>query len=1091
MDEVGEPLPTGVVTLVMGDLEGSVGLWEHDGRAMTAAMTRVDDLVDQVTLRFCGVRPAEQGEGDNFVLAFQRVSDAIAGACELQRRLTTERWPHELGLRFRIGAHSGEATLDATNRYEGQTINRCARIRDLAHGGQTLLSAATAALAAEVLPDGATCRSLGTYALRGLAHPEVIHQLCHPDLADDFGPIASSGTTSLPTPVSSFVGRSSEVVELNDLIEGSRVVTVTGAGGSGKSRLALEVARVQLATRPAWLVELAPIQDPVLVTRSVADTMGVELAGGTPPIDAIIRAVLDRPVLLVIDNCEHLLDVCADLTSTLTKACPSLSVLATSREPLSVEGEVTWRTPSLSAPDALTLFVDRAGRVATGFDLTDANTPAVEDLCRRVDRLPLAIELAAARCRTLTIDQIAGGLRERFRLLTGGSRDALPRQRSLEASVAWSYGLLSQTERLVLARLSVFAGLFNLESATAVAADGPVTPDQVLDHITRLVDRSLIQVEPAEEQARYRLLETIRIYARERLAELDDPDHVRDRHLDHALRFATTAGAGYAVDTVRWDPILRTEQANLRAAIDWAVGSGRPDDVIDLAESLSGFWQARSMQDEIDRTLRSAMHSHAASPSARARGLTVAARMAAMGGDMSTAFDFACDSYELAQTLGDADLEATAAAMRAWMGMASGRGTNDQIAADIETAMAAVDRFDPGTAASVLIMLGSTQHLWSAGLDVGRVSLERALAVAPEDGFDAKLFATFNLLNLGWDGRVDTFRDTARWAIDTTRELGADFFLSWSLMLVGFFEGLYGHEQRARQPMDEALEVGRRAGTLVEYFALRADAFIEVRFGCPSTALTKALDIGERSSEMRLGMNERIDQWLVGTAARRAGDADLARLHLDTVLARTADPFLPQVAGRAHLDLTLLDLDDGDVDAAWQHAHDALEVFADSGDRTGILDALDLIAVVAASSNTAKTAARLLGAADALREELDVAPFTLSPERRQEIDLTLGSQLDDAETLRADGARLSFEEVVAYARRGRGDRNRPTSGWASLTPTELRVVDLVAAGLMNAQIAEQLLISVNTVKAHLSHAYAKLGISSRTQLASEATARLR
>ena len=466
-------LPTGTVTLLLADVEGSTRLWETQPEEMTAAIARLDDTLSGLVAAHDGVRPVEQGEGDSFVLAFARASDAVACGLALQRAPLAP-------IRLRIGINTGEIQLRDEGNYIGPTINRTARLRDLAHGGQTVLSGATEAMVLDHLPDDAWLNDLGTHPLRDLPRPERVVQLCHPDIRNDFPPLRVSDLATsqkLPVVLTSFVGRQLQITDLSEIVANNRLVTLTGAGGAGKTRLALKVAaHVAGGFRDGvWYVDLSTITDAGLVALTVARAFGLPDQPGRSTVDTVVKFVGDRQTLVVFDNCEHLLDASAELVETLFNHCPSLTVMTTSREPISVAGEVTYRVPSLSLDDeAIELFTDRARRANPSFRIADEDRVAVAEICRRLDGMPLAIELAAARVRALSLEEILGSLHDRFRLLTGGSRTAVRRQQTLRASVDWSHALLTEPERVLFRRLATFMGGFDLDAAQAVCVSADV-----------------------------------------------------------------------------------------------------------------------------------------------------------------------------------------------------------------------------------------------------------------------------------------------------------------------------------------------------------------------------------------------------------------------------------------------------------------------------------------------------------------------------------------------------------------------------------------------------------------------------------------
>ena len=496
---MSELLPTGTVTLLLADVEGSTRLWETQPEEMTAAVARLDQAVSDVIAAHDGVRPVEQGEGDSFVVAFARARDAVACALELQRAPLAP-------IRLRIGVHTGEVQLRDEGNYIGPTINRTARLRDLAHGGQTVLSGATEALVLDRLPADAWLTDLGTHPLRDLPRPERVVQLCHPDLRNEFPPLRRRQSCCRPTS-SGAADEFRRPRRGNDEVRraaGRQPAGDADRCGRGRARHVWRSrSRASMAGEfgdGVWYVDLAPITDPELVP--VDGGPRTRAARPARPLDDGHTAAFvgDRQMLVVLDNCEHLLDASAGAGRGAARALRrQLTLLATSREPIGVAGEVSWRVPSLSlADEAIELFADRARRVRPDFAVTDDNAATVAEICARLDGMPLAIELAAARVRALSLAEILDSLHDRFRLLTGGARTAVRRQQTLRASVDWSHALLTEPERVLFRRLAVFLGGFDLDAAQAVAGGGDVERYQVLDQLTLLVDKSLVVAENSQ-----------------------------------------------------------------------------------------------------------------------------------------------------------------------------------------------------------------------------------------------------------------------------------------------------------------------------------------------------------------------------------------------------------------------------------------------------------------------------------------------------------------------------------------------------------------------------------------------------------------
>ncbi len=577
-------------------------------------------------------------------------------------------------MRVRMGLHSGKPVA-GTEGYVGIDVHRTARICQAGWGGQILLSEATRSHGADHVISGSLL-DLGSHRLKDLQRPEKIFQVLHPDLAAEFPALRSLDRVpnNLPVQLNSFMGREREIAEIQRLLATTRLLTLTGSGGAGKTRLALHAAAdlVEEYADGVWLAELAPLADPALLPQTLAAALQVREQPGRPIVETLADHLKARDALLVLDNCEHLVAACAALVEALLRRCPHLRVLATSREPLAIAGETTWRVPPLPTPepderpsparllrsDATRLFVDRAAAVLPEFALTDRDAAAVGQICRRLDGIPLAIELAAARVAILSPNEIAARLDDRFRLLTGGSRTALPRQQTLRATLDWSHQLLSEPERVLLRRLSVFAGGFTLEAAEAVCGADVVSPADVLDILERLVRKSLVLVLGRDAVSRYGMLETLRQYARDRLEESEEAPDVRTRHLNWVQALVERAHPELeGPDQGAWLQRLDTELDNLRAALEWSrTGHDLIERGLWLAGALWMLWFVRNHWGEGRAWLEDLVRrSPGVATSARARALYVAANLACFLGDYGASTRHGEEALTQARALGDSE----------------------------------------------------------------------------------------------------------------------------------------------------------------------------------------------------------------------------------------------------------------------------------------------------------------------------------------------------------------------------------------------------------------------------------------------------
>jgi predicted ATPase/class 3 adenylate cyclase len=949
-------------TFLMTDIEGSTRLWAEQREAMAVALTAHDTLLREAVERAGG--RVFKTTGDGMLAVFERADGAIETALAAQRALDAEPWPTAAPLRVRMAIHAGTADV-RDGDFFGPTLNRVARLLAIGHGGQVLVSSVAAGLVEDGLPAGAALVDRGEHRLRDLDRPEHVLQLVAPGLRTDFPPLRSAASRSnLPPELTSFVGREREIEEVRHLLGRSRVVSLVGVGGTGKTRLMLHLAG-ELVDRYAdgvWLVELAPIADPGLVTQAVARALGVPDTG-RPELEAVVDFLREKDLLLLLDNCEHLIDAAAALAERLLRDCRAMRIVATSREALGIDGEASVPVPSLGLPggrahgpeqltepvdpeavaaaDSVRLFIDRASTTLPGFALDAVTAGPVVEICRRLDGIPLALELAAARVNVLSVAEIAQGLGDRFRLLTGGRRTAVPRQQTLQALIDWSWDLLTEADQRLLRRLSVFAGGWTLEAAAEVTADradgavgsgiagsgiagGSAAPAIVasgsaaarlktLDGLGRLVDRSLVVVEH-EAETRYRMLETIRQYASDRLVASGESPALRARHLARFRRLALDAApALVGPDVVVWVERLDAELDNLRAALDWASESDA-ECFVEMTVALGQYWRIRTIgtegMDRLQQAIDVARRLQDPAPDERAGRDALLARLFAMaamvGGSTNrrthVARGWAAEAIALAVESGDRGALGSALGSRFLAAVFTGEEVPGEIAA--------------------------------LGKDVVEVATE------VEDWFMlAQASTSVGIHVAAWDPEA-----ADRWlaqAVDVARRSGSPFAIGFAAMGWGEVLGYRGRLDEARPYFEEAL----------------------ARFQ----------EIDDRRMQL-------VVRSTLSHALRQAG-------HLDEAMAEYR--------------VTIRE---------WQRL----------GQRGAIAHQLESFALVALERDDPIRAATLLGAADALRAASGSVMISLEQEEYDAAIERLRERLgtDVLERARAEGRALTTEQAVAFTLSG-------------------------------------------------------------------------
>lgn len=822
-------IATGTVTLVFTDIEGSTRLLRELGDRYDAVLQDQRRLLREAF----GARNGTEVDtaGDGLFYAFPRARDALLAAVEGQQALGRHDWP--LPMRVRMGMHTGEPLSSGTG-YVGLDVHRAARIMAAAHGGQVLISQATRELARD-LPPEVTLLDLGDHSLKDLPAPEHLYQVAAPELGREFPPLRSmeSRPNNLPRQLTTFVGREPEIAEAKRTLAAAPLLTLTGPGGVGKTRLAIEIAGELLDEfdEGIWFIDLSVLTDPDFVVPAIASAIGVMPAPGQPILETVIEHLRGRRVLMLFDNCEHLLDATAKTVDTLLRACNLLRVVATSREGLAIPGETVRPVPSLSVPDleaatpddlpqfeAIRLFVERAMAAVPDFRITDRNAAAIAQICRRLDGVPLAIELAAARVRALPVEQIAARLDDRFRLLTGSSRITVPRHQTLRQTIDWSHDLLAEDERAVLRRLAVFIGGASLEAAEAVCAGPPVDDYAVLDILSRLVDKSLVVADTEGDEARYRQLETVRQYARDKLLESGEAHDTLVRQRDWYVDMVAKAEPEFfrGVESGAWLERLDREHDNLRAVLQWSMEEpGQERQGLQLAAGLWRFWEIHGHLAQGRAWLEHFLQLTEGEVSAlRADAYTGAGILAFMLGDQAGASVLHERSLELHRELGDADGIAFAANNLANAAVLSG---------DYATArrlyQTVVDwgreRNDPRVMGFSNVNMAEAVAL-DGEPEKARAQYDVGIAAFREAG--DRWGEAFALDSLGvMLARQNNHDEAARLhqqALGISREMGDERGVARALAHQGDVAAQTGDRDRAKSLYVESLEIRRRLGDL-------------------------------------------------------------------------------------------------------------------------------------------------------------------------------------------------------------------------------------------------------------------------------------
>ena len=904
---------------------------------------------------------------------------------------------------------------------------------------------------------------------------------------------------ALPVSMTTFVGRDQELDEIRSLFRaGRRLVTLVGIGGIGKTRMALELSSsaADLGWGSVYFAELAPVTGPELVDGVVLESVG----GGSSrsPLQAVVEHLREATGLLVLDCCEHVPEAARRVSEMVLRGCPSVAILATSRSPLDLQGELVWPVPSLSmrqrgdagaagTSDAARLFADRASYVQPRFKLSE-DAGAVEAIVRKVDGIPLAIELAAARIRVLSAQEIADGLDDHLRLLRGGHRSD-PRHQTIRASLDWSYDLLTDRQRQLFARLSVFCGSFDLEAAAAVCAVGAVAPGQALDEIQGLVERSLLAVERKAGVTRFRLLDFVRQYAAEQLVAAGEDGLLADRHWAYFRDLAERADRELWTLAAAGRARLDDESPNLRAAIDYGCDRASAD-ALAMVAAMGLYWRVRGREVEGVAAIEQCLRGAPPEPSpARALALAKLSILSFWLGDWARTQSSATEALEMGAAVGDTRSQALALGRLGALVILSDPGTGDpMLIRAAELARAAGDQV------ALCDALGSLaiSYFCQDDPDAMQGPIEETLEVAEAIGYDDDVcWCLWCLAHTAFSvGDLTSARAHGERALAMMP--GQDQLSRYHAMQeLSIIDAYTGAADAARERAEAHIEESRRERLLLGTGALTlALGVAALAAGDLDQAAQWATSLCELEPEIWPGVWQ-AQEILVAVALAR-DDSAQAKVHAELLLAAAQPLNNRRARAIAHLGLARALLLDGDDERAESIAHDALKVLMDNRWRPWVIDALDLIAEVAVRTGQHERAVRLIAAAQTERAAIGLVAFPMVKERTKRNLAAARSAVGDERLDRAlqDGAGLSLQGAVAYAQRGRGERAGATRGWGSLSPVERQVVELASRGLSNPDVARELFISRNTVKVHLSRAYAKLGVANRTELARLAARRL-
>lgn len=1045
-------LPAGTVTFLFTDIEGSTKISQDHPESWETLRGRHHEILRSAI-------EAQNGHvfqivGDEFCAAFHTAPDALKAALTAQQLLQSEDWK-PAPVKVRMGINTGAAQVgtvnDASGGYTGYlALARVNRVMSAGHGGQILLSSTSAELVRGELSEGVRLRDMGEHRLKGLLNLEHLWQVEAPDLARDFPPLKTLNAipNNLPSQLTSFIGRGKEIAAVKQELTQHRLVTLVGPGGTGKSRLSLQVAADVLDMYPdgVWFVELASLSDPELVPQTILSTLSLSEQKGKTALQTLEDHLRDKKLLFLLDNCEHLIEACAQTTQAILKASSAVSILASSRESLGVSGEVSWHVPSLSLPnpknlpdvdqlnqyEAVRLFIDRVQLVSPRFAVTKENASAIAQICYRLDGIPLALELAAARARSMSVEQIMTRLDDRFRLLTGGSRTALPRQQTLRALIDWSYDLLTDDEKLLLRRLAVFAGGWTLEFAEQICADDKLDSLDILDMLAHLVDKSLVAAEEEHGNMRYRILETVRQYAREKLFESGEGVDMRNRHRDAFLALVEKAGPELRRENDKlWFQILDAEQENVRSALWWSLETQQASIAMRMCLALYDYWDWRQLWREstnfFSETLALVEKDEALTKTAEYVLLVVEKLDQAIAVTLNLQTDSA--TFEAVQKA-CALLEDLHFPQKSWVGFYLLANLH-MVRGDIEAAGSVLLKLLQGARAA-----GQKDDiawaLWRLSDLYNRVGeTEKADRVEREarDMFlkigDRKtaLYAAVDLLMRDfYRGNMDIAARNLDAAYDDAKALESPLLIKRILSESMEMAWTQGDYELAEKRLKEFEAVSRASpDTNWDHLYIRLyKAKILYCKGEPEQACQLFKAILDLAEEMQWNDFSGYTMGLYGLALLRVGRLEEARANFENGLAQMEKVGLMTYAGYSHYGLGECERMSGNLPASLEKYQKAFYLRNKRQEYVCFPQLMEGLAKLSLLQGDPIRSARWFGCADELRRKFSIAILTVDrPDYDKHIDLLKQKMsAEEFQSSWAEGAKMDMEEVITLALQG-------------------------------------------------------------------------